>query len=130
MIHPIPLPVINLVFSLHMFSSGWGLTHNTMLRFLVAVVLMLVTCAQGEPCENEYYTVDSVRECLVRQEDTIVFGVIERVRFPINSPTYHQNYAPIPNFSGSLLDFLVHHTEAIQAQVRSLLELVKFLLCY
>ncbi|XP_027356909.1 chorismate mutase 2-like [Abrus precatorius] len=65
--------------------------------------------------KNEY-TLDSARASLVRQEDTIIFGLIERARFPINSPTYHQNYTSIPHFNASLLDFLVQNNEAIQAK--------------
>lgn len=63
------------------------------------------------------YTVDSARASLVRQEDTIIFGLIERARFPLNSPTYNQSYTSIPQFRGTLLDFLVRDTEVIQAKV-------------
>ncbi|XP_062163150.1 chorismate mutase 2 isoform X1 [Alnus glutinosa] len=61
-------------------------------------------------------TLESVRQSLIRQEDTIVFGLIERARFPINSPTYNGSYANIPGFSGSLAQFLVRETEALQAK--------------
>jgi len=61
-------------------------------------------------------TLDSVRESLIRQEDTIVFGLIERARFPINSPTYSASYASIPGFTGSLAQFVAHETEAPQAK--------------
>lgn len=62
-------------------------------------------------------TLESVRDSLVRQEDTIVYALIERARFPINSPAYDHSYAKIPGFSGSLLQFLVRETEALQAKV-------------
>ncbi|KAI5403858.1 hypothetical protein KIW84_051127 [Lathyrus oleraceus] len=62
------------------------------------------------------YTLESVRESLIRQEDTIIFSLIERARFPLNSPTYERNYSSIPNFSGSLFDFILHQTEDIQAK--------------
>ncbi|XP_041022667.1 chorismate mutase 2-like [Juglans microcarpa x Juglans regia] len=61
-------------------------------------------------------TLESVRDSLVRQEDTIIYALIERARFPINSPAYDHSYAKIPGFSGSLLQFLVRETEALQAK--------------
>lgn len=61
-------------------------------------------------------TLESVRKSLIRQEDTIVFGLIERARFPFNSPTYNLSYANIPGFSGSLAQFVVRETEALQAK--------------
>lgn len=94
--------------------------HMMKLRF-IAVVVMLLSCTErhkstAKGSENEY-TVESVRASLIRQEDTIIFSVIERARFPLNSPTYHQHYASIPHFSGSLLDVVLDYTEAIQAKV-------------
>ena len=92
-----------------------------MLQFLMLFLLMWVACTEGyttaEADSGNEYTLDSVRASLVRQEDTIIFGLIERAKFPFNSLAYHQNYTSIPGFPGSLLDFLVHNTEAIQAKV-------------
>lgn len=90
------------------------------LQFM-AVVVMLLSCPErhrstANGSENEY-TLESVRASLIRQEDTIIFSVIERARFPLNSPTYHQHYASIPHFSGSLLDVVLDYTEAIQAKL-------------
>lgn len=65
-------------------------------------------------------TLEAVRDSLIRQEDTIIFNLIERAKFPLNSPTYDQSYASIPGFSGSLIQFIVKETEAIQAMVRSI----------
>ncbi|TKY74798.1 Chorismate mutase 2 [Spatholobus suberectus] len=86
-----------------------------MLRFLVAL-LVLASCRESYKMAKAEYTVDSARASLVRQEDTIIFALIERARFPLNSPTYHRNYTSILQFYGSLLDFLVSKTEAIQAK--------------
>ncbi|CAL0333069.1 unnamed protein product [Lupinus luteus] len=58
------------------------------------------------------YTLDSVRAALIREEDSIIYGLIERAKFPINSQTYTQ----IPHFSASLLHFVVTNTEAVQAK--------------
>ena len=64
-------------------------------------------------------TLESVRHSLIRQEDSIIFSLIERAHFPINSPTYSQSYVSnsIHTFSGSLLRFVVEETEAILAKV-------------
>jgi hypothetical protein len=45
-------------------------------------------------------TLESVRESLIRKEETIIFSLIERGRFPINSPTYDFSYTNIPRLSG------------------------------
>lgn len=57
---------------------------------------------------------DSVRESLIRQEDTIVFCLIERAKYPTNSPVYDESIA---GFSGSLVEYIVKETEALQAKV-------------
>lgn len=60
---------------------------------------------------------DCIRESLIRQEDTIIFSLIERSKFPINSPVYSPSLASTLPSSKSLLHFIVHHSEAIQSQV-------------
>ncbi|KAK7410212.1 hypothetical protein VNO78_00821 [Psophocarpus tetragonolobus] len=88
-----------------------------MLGFLV-LLLALASCRESfQTAKAEYnYTLDSARASLVRQEDSIIFGLIERARFPFNSPTYNQTYTSIPQFHGTFLEFLVRNTEAIQAK--------------
>lgn len=69
--------------------------------------------------EKNSLTLESVRHSLIRQEDSIIFSLIERAHFPINSPTYSQSYVSnsIPAFSGSLLRFVAKETEAPLAKV-------------
>ncbi|KDP33516.1 hypothetical protein JCGZ_07087 [Jatropha curcas] len=62
------------------------------------------------------FNLDTVRDSLIRQEDTIIFNLIERARFPLNSPLYDQNSGLVPGFSGSLVHFIVKETEAVQAK--------------
>ncbi|XP_021692841.2 chorismate mutase 2 isoform X3 [Hevea brasiliensis] len=59
---------------------------------------------------------ESVRDSLIRQEDTIVFSLIERARYPVNSRLYNQTLGLVPGFSRSLVHFIVKETEAIQAK--------------
>ncbi|KAL8153567.1 hypothetical protein V2J09_011327 [Rumex salicifolius] len=55
---------------------------------------------------------DRIRDVLVRQEDTIVFSLIERANFPINSKAYaYDEYHP-----GSLAQLYVRQTEALEAK--------------
>lgn len=61
-------------------------------------------------------TLDAVRDALIRQEDTIIFHLIERAKFPVNSPTYDESRASILGFCGSLVQFIVKETEAAQAK--------------
>ncbi|KAK8645248.1 hypothetical protein V6N13_119091 [Hibiscus sabdariffa] len=61
-------------------------------------------------------TLESVRDSLIRQEDTIVFSLIERARFPANAPAYDPSYFSDPGACGSLVEFVVKQTEAIQAK--------------
>ncbi|KAE9588985.1 hypothetical protein Lal_00012547 [Lupinus albus] len=79
---------------------------------LVLIICSIVRCrmAKGN------YTLDSVRDVLVREEDSIIFGLIERAKFPLNANTYTQNYSNIPSFGASLLNFVVINTEAVQAK--------------
>lgn len=63
-------------------------------------------------------TLDGVRDALIRQEDTIVFCLIERARYPGNSRAYD------PSFFGhgtSLAEFFVRQSEETDAKVGSLL---------
>ncbi|XP_015884037.1 chorismate mutase 2 [Ziziphus jujuba] len=73
--------------------------------------------AEGNsPVPANGMTLEAVRDSLIRQEDTIIFSLIERAKFPLNSPTYQQSYASIPGFSGPLIDFFVKQAEALQAK--------------
>ncbi|KAK7283129.1 hypothetical protein RIF29_12435 [Crotalaria pallida] len=86
-----------------------------MLRFLVLLLVHLLKLISFSMVKGEY-TLDSVRACLVKQEDTIIFGLIDRAKLPFNSPTYHPNHTSVPHYSASLLQFLVINTETIQAE--------------
>ncbi|RDX85189.1 Chorismate mutase 2 [Mucuna pruriens] len=94
-----------------------------MVRFPL-LVLVLIICAlrcrmakaESSPESGNGYTLASVREALVKQEDTIIYGLIERAKFPSNSHAYDKDYAAIKGFCGSLVEFVVKNTEALQAK--------------
>lgn len=60
----------------------------------------------------------NIRYALIRQEDTIIFKLIERAQFPLNSTIYKINAIPIPNYDGSFLDFVLEKSEHAHALVR------------
>lgn len=75
----------------------------------------------------------NIRYALIRQEDTIIFKLIEyetlsssstkdwldrRAQFPLNKSIYAQNAIPIPDFDGSFLDFVLWKSESAHALVR------------
>ncbi|XP_047973094.1 chorismate mutase 2 [Salvia hispanica] len=62
----------------------------------------------GEMEEGSLVNLEAVRSSLVRQEDTIIFSLIERSKYPINSRLYD----PI----NSLLHFFIKQSEAVQAK--------------
>ncbi|RAL52651.1 hypothetical protein DM860_007419 [Cuscuta australis] len=68
-------------------------------------------------------TLESVRKSLVRQEDTIVFCLIERAKFPTNSPLYDEQSSSsspasrVPMWPGSMFEYIVRETEALQSKV-------------
>ncbi|XP_058224667.1 chorismate mutase 2 [Rhododendron vialii] len=66
----------------------------------------------SDSCLN--MTLDSVRESLIGQEDTIIFCLIERAKYPINSPLYDES---VPGVLGSLVEYIVKETEALHAKV-------------
>ncbi|CAK8569945.1 unnamed protein product [Lathyrus sativus] len=89
-----------------------------MIRFqLLILVLTISTTVRNKMATAEIeYSLDSVRKALVRQEDTIVFGLIERAKFPFNFHTYDKNYIQTHDFCGSLIEFVVQSTETVQAK--------------
>jgi len=64
---------------------------------------------------------DKIRGILVRLEDTIIFGLIERAQFAHNSRLYHKGAFPELKelgFEGSLLDWFLKETESFHAKAR------------
>lgn len=90
---------------------------NFAVLILVFVILdgrnpSAMAMAKTEGNSSKGTTIDSVRDSLIRQEDTIIFSLIERAKFPLNSPLYQESFA-----SSSLIRFIVKKTEALQAEV-------------
>ncbi|KAK4536919.1 hypothetical protein CDCA_CDCA10G2944 [Cyanidium caldarium] len=63
---------------------------------------------------------DQLRSKLIRQEETIIFALIERAQFKTNRIIYRrdEHFFRIPNFEGSFLEYLLSETEKLHARVR------------
>ena len=59
-----------------------------------------------------------LREELIRQEETIIFALIERAQFKLNAVVYDAAGIEIPGFDGSFLAYMLFETERIHARVR------------
>jgi len=72
----------------------------------------------GVEPDTEPLTLSFIRESLIRQEDTIIYGLLQRAQFSFNAPTYDRNSFIIPGFEGSLIEFMLKETEDLHAKVR------------
>jgi len=61
---------------------------------------------------------ENIRNVLIRQEETIIFALVERAQFNHNEIIYSPDGIPIPDFNGSFMDYLLHGTEMLNATVR------------
>ena len=61
---------------------------------------------------------ENIRNVLIRQEETIIFALVERAQFKQNKIIYKSTGIPIPNFEGSFVDYILRGTEALHATIR------------
>ncbi|OBA20776.1 chorismate mutase [Metschnikowia bicuspidata var. bicuspidata NRRL YB-4993] len=61
---------------------------------------------------------NNIRASLVRMEETIVFGLIERSQFFSLPSVYQPNKYRIEGFNGSFMEWLLLQTEKVHSQVR------------
>ncbi|KAK9457292.1 chorismate mutase [Dipodascopsis uninucleata] len=61
---------------------------------------------------------NNIRTMLIRMEDTIVFNLIERAKFPVQSIIYRPGAIKIPNFNGSFLDWMLREEEIVHSRAR------------
>ncbi|KAF3777854.1 Chorismate mutase 1 [Nymphaea thermarum] len=67
--------------------------------------------------QSDSLTLESIRHSLIRQEDSIIFGLLERAQYCYNADTYDLNVFSIGGFEGCLVEFMVRETEKLHAQV-------------
>jgi len=71
--------------------------------------------------QPEALALSSIRNALIRQEDTIIFALIERSQYAQNPPCYDRKaavYDSVAAKDASLLDFMLLETERLHARVR------------
>eukprot|EP01018_Ginkgo_biloba_P014310 Gb_37545 [translate_table: standard] len=66
---------------------------------------------------SQTLTLDSIRESLIRQEDSIIFNLLERAQYCFNAPTYDASEFSVPGFQGSLIQFMLKETELLHEKV-------------
>ncbi|KAL3525893.1 hypothetical protein ACH5RR_014265 [Cinchona calisaya] len=67
--------------------------------------------------ETKIYTLDGIRNNLIRQEDSIIFSLMERAQYCLNKETYDADAFAMDGFRGSLIDYMVKETEKLHARV-------------
>ncbi|XP_022775770.1 chorismate mutase 3, chloroplastic [Durio zibethinus] len=67
--------------------------------------------------ESESLTLNGIRHSLIRQEDSIIFSLLERAQYRYNPDTYNEGAFSMDGFHGSLVEFMVWKTERLHAQV-------------
>ncbi|CAN1146247.1 Chorismate mutase 1, chloroplastic [Linum perenne] len=67
--------------------------------------------------ESHTLTLDSVRRSLIRQEDSIIYGLLERSQYCHNADTYNPDAFSMDDFHGSLVEYMVKETEKLHAKV-------------
>ncbi|KAK6155055.1 hypothetical protein DH2020_009303 [Rehmannia glutinosa] len=67
--------------------------------------------------ETQSYTLDGIRNSLIRQEDSIIFSLVERAQFCYNEETYDPNAFAMDGFHGSLVEYMVKETEKLHGKV-------------
>lgn len=66
---------------------------------------------------SDNLTLEGIRNSLIRQEDSIIFSLLERAQYCYNADTYNPNAFSMDGFDGSLVEYMVKETEKLHAQV-------------
>ena len=66
---------------------------------------------------DEQLLLENIRCVLIRQEESIIFSLIERAQYCVNAPAHVIREFPSENFTGSLCDFYQHKTEVADALI-------------
>ncbi|XP_068654720.1 chorismate mutase 1, chloroplastic-like [Aristolochia californica] len=67
--------------------------------------------------ESKSFTLEGIRNSLIRQEDSIIFSLVERAQYCYNSNTYDRNLYSVDASNCSLVEFMLRETEKLHAQV-------------
>ncbi|KAK6129211.1 hypothetical protein DH2020_037041 [Rehmannia glutinosa] len=82
-----------------------------------SLALILRVAQKSRVDETQSYTLDGIRNSLIRQEDSIIFSLVERAQFCYNEETYDPNAFAMDGFHGSLVEYMVKETEKLHGKV-------------
>lgn len=102
------------------FGSAWRKASSRPARALFAATNNSAPVARVEKQridQSQILTLDSIRTSLIRLEDSIIFGLLERAQYCYNADTYDSNSFHVDGFGGSLVEFMVRETEKLHAKV-------------
>lgn len=102
-----------------------------LLRFVYFFLLINISIITAQNDNGLLLSLESVRDNLIRQEDTIIFALIERSKFPITSVLYDDKSSSsfIHGVSGSLFQYIVKQSEETQAKVTKKYVMCSFPFC-
>jgi chorismate mutase len=93
---------------------------------VVCTAAALLLLAVVSPCAAGL-SLDTVREFLTREEDAIVFSLIERAKYPLNRPAYDAIHLGDGDSAGppvgrrlnaSFAELFIRESEAVQSKVQ------------
>lgn len=99
-------------------------THTSQPHAVVAQSADVAASTSGDTDRSAALQLDSIRQSLIRQEDTIIFALIERAQFAHNEAVYRaDDRIPVPAFSPdgrrySLLEYILREQEQLHGRVR------------
>lgn len=70
------------------------------------------------PPSGQPLRLTDLRERLIRQEETIIFALIERAQFRLNPVIYCEGAFELPRGARTFSEYLLHELEAVYAKVR------------
>jgi chorismate mutase len=66
---------------------------------------------------DEQLLLENIRCVLIRQEESIIFSLIERAQYRVNAPAHVVKEFPTHEFTGSLCEFYIHQSEQVDALI-------------
>ncbi|XP_012489606.1 chorismate mutase 1, chloroplastic isoform X1 [Gossypium raimondii] len=67
--------------------------------------------------KSENLTLEAVRYSLIRQEDSIIFSLLERAQYCYNKDTYDPDAFSMDGFHGSLVEYMLRESEKLHAKI-------------
>jgi len=73
--------------------------------------------------ESDRLSLDNIRASLIRQEDSIIFGLIERAQYKMNDAVYRPGAVEVPCYHpdgtrASMLEFMLRESEQLGGKIR------------